>query len=82
MTFMENVRKDYKKYKNYFMFTITVAGGLGSIDGVMLATLLIGFLEVAVVTLVDPRLKSVVILTVGLLILIFRPRGFAGKRIG
>jgi branched-chain amino acid transport system permease protein len=64
------------------MFTITVAGGLGSIDGVMLATLLIGFLEVAVVTLVDPRLKSVVILTVGLLILIFRPRGFAGKRIG
>ena len=64
------------------MFTITVAGGLGSIDGVIIATLLIGILEVAVVTLIDPRLKSVVILLVGLLILIFRPKGFAGKRIG
>ena len=64
------------------MFTITVTGGLGSIDGVILATLLIGILEVAVVTLVDPRLRSVVILLVGLLILIFRPKGFAGKRIG
>jgi branched-chain amino acid transport system permease protein len=64
------------------MFTITVVGGLGSIDGVMLATLLVGVLEVAVVTLLDPRLKSVVILTVGILILIFRPKGFAGKRIG
>jgi branched-chain amino acid transport system permease protein len=64
------------------MFTITVAGGLGSIDGVIAATLLIGILEVAVVTLVDPRLRSVVILSVGLLILIFRPKGFAGKRIG
>jgi branched-subunit amino acid ABC-type transport system permease component len=55
---------------------------LGSIDGVILATLLIGILEVAVVTLVDPRLRSVIILLVGLLILIFRPKGFAGKRIG
>lgn len=64
------------------MFTITVAGGLGSIDGVILATLLIGILEVAVVTLIDPRLRSVIILLVGLLILIFKPRGFAGKRIG
>ncbi len=64
------------------MFTITVAGGLGSIDGVMLATLLIGILEVAVVTLLDPRLKSVVVLSVGIIILIFRPKGFAGKRIG
>ena len=64
------------------MFTITVTGGLGSIDGVILATLLIGILEVAVVTLIDPRLRSVVILLVGLLILIFRPKGFAGKRIG
>jgi branched-chain amino acid transport system permease protein len=64
------------------MFTITVTGGLGSIDGVILATLLIGILEVAVVTLVDPRLRSVVILLVGLLILIFKPKGFAGKRIG
>jgi len=64
------------------MFTITVAGGLGSIDGVIVATLLIGILEVAVVTLVDPRLRSVIILLVGLLILIFKPKGFAGKRIG
>lgn len=64
------------------MFTVTVAGGLGSIDGVMLATLLIGVLEVAVVTLIDPRLRGVIILAVGLIILIFRPKGFAGIRIG
>lgn len=64
------------------MFTITVVGGLGSIDGVILATLLIGVLEVFVVTFIDPRLRSVVILLVGVLILIFRPKGFRGKRIG
>ena len=64
------------------MFTITVAGGLGSIDGVMLATLLIGFLEVAAVTLIDPRLRGVIVLFVGIIILVFRPKGFAGIRIG
>lgn len=69
-------------YPLIIMFTITVAGGLGSIDGVILATLLIGFLEVAVVTLIDPRLRSVIILLVGLIILVFRPKGFAGIRIG
>jgi branched-chain amino acid transport system permease protein len=64
------------------MFTITVTGGLGSIDGVIFATLIIGVLEVAVVTIIDPRLKSVIILAVGIVILVFRPKGFAGIRVG
>jgi branched-chain amino acid transport system permease protein len=69
-------------YPLIIMFTITVAGGLGSIDGVMAATLVIGFLEVAVVILVDPRLRGVIILLVGIVILVFRPKGFAGIRVG
>lgn len=69
-------------YPLIIMFTITVAGGLGSIDGIMLATLLIGILEVAVVTLIDPRLRGVIILVVGIVILVFKPKGLAGIRIG
>jgi len=76
------VRSHMWSYPLIIMFTITVAGGLGSIDGVMLATLLIGFLEVAVVTFIDPRLRGVIVLLVGIIILIFKPKGFAGIRIG
>lgn len=69
-------------YPLIIMFTITVAGGLGSINGVMLATLLVGLLEVGVVTLIDPRLRGVIILALAVIILIFRPKGFAGIRVG
>jgi branched-chain amino acid transport system permease protein len=69
-------------YPMVIMFTITTVGGLGSIKGTMYATLLIGILEVAVVTWVDPRIRAFVLLGVAVAILIYRPKGISGIRIG
>lgn len=69
-------------YPLIIMFTITVVGGLGSINGIIWATLLIGFMEVFVVTYIDPRLRAFVILALAITILIYKPKGFAGIRIG
>jgi branched-chain amino acid transport system permease protein len=69
-------------YPMIIMFTITTLGGLGSIKGMMLATLLIGILEVAVVTWIDPRIRAFVLLGVAVAILIYRPKGIAGIRVG
>jgi branched-chain amino acid transport system permease protein len=69
-------------YPMIIMFTITTLGGLGSIKGIMYATLLIGVLEVGVVTFIDPRIRAFVLLGVAVAILIYRPRGIAGIRVG
>jgi len=69
-------------YPMIIMFTITTLGGLGSIKGIMYATLLVGLLEVGVVTFIDPRLREFIILGVAVVFLIYRPRGIAGARIG
>ena len=69
-------------YPMIIMFTITTLGGLGSIKGIMYATLLIGILEVGVVTLIDPRIRAFVLLGVAVAILIYRPKGIAGIRVG
>lgn len=69
-------------YPLVIMFTITTLGGLGSMKGMMYATLLIGILEVGVVTFIDPRIRAFVLLGVAVGILIYRPRGIAGIRIG
>jgi branched-chain amino acid transport system permease protein len=69
-------------YPLIIMFTITTVGGMGSIGGVIWATLLIGILEVLVVTFIDPRLRGFIILGIAIIILLFRPKGIAGVRIG
>ena len=69
-------------YPMIIMFTITTVGGLGSIKGMMYATLLIGIVEVGVVTFIDPRLRAFILLGLAVAILIYRPKGIAGMRIG
>ena len=69
-------------YPMIIMFTITTVGGLGSIKGMMYATLLIGVVEVGVVTFIDPRLRAFILLGLAVAILIYRPKGIAGTRIG
>ncbi len=69
-------------YPLVIMFTIATLGGLGSISGMMYATLFIGILEVGVVTFIDPRIRAFVLLGVAVAILIYRPRGISGTRIG
>jgi branched-chain amino acid transport system permease protein len=69
-------------YPLIIMFTITTLGGLGSVKGMIAATVLIGLLEVAVVTFIDPRLRAFLVLAVAIAILVYRPRGIAGVRVG
>ena len=59
-------------YPMIIMFTITTLGGLGSIKGIMYATLMIGVLEVGVVTFIDPRIRAFVLLGVAVAILIYQ----------
>jgi len=69
-------------YPMVIMFTIATVGGLGSVKGMMYATLLIGTIEVATVTYIDPRIRAFVLLGTALAFLIYRPKGISGLRIG
>ncbi len=70
-------------------FVIVVIGGMGSVKGALLASLLIGFvdtfgkvlhLEIAGVKLL-PELSSMTIYLLMAVVLLWRPEGFFGKRV-
>ncbi len=63
----------------WIAFVIVIVGGLGSIEGTIIAALLFGFIDSAVVTLIDPRIMILVDVSVALLVLAIRPRGFLGR---
>ena len=60
-------------------FAITVIGGLGSIPGAAIASLLVAFAE-ALVTSVMPELQPAVIYLVMIAVLLVRPEGLLGAR--
>jgi branched-chain amino acid transport system permease protein len=60
-------------------FIVVIVGGMGSIGGTMIASLMFGFLDSSVTTLFNPRLIVLVDIVVLLAILAFRPRGFFGR---
>lgn len=60
-------------------FIIVIVGGLGSIGGTVLASLMFGFLDSTISTLINPRIIVLVDVIVLLFILAFRPRGFFGR---
>lgn len=59
---------------------IVIMGGVGDIRGAILAAIVLGILETAVASLIDPGLTLAAAYLVFLLILLFRPQGFFGKR--
>jgi branched-subunit amino acid ABC-type transport system permease component len=63
----------------WIAFVIVIVGGLGSIEGTILAALLFGFLDSAVVTLIDPRIMILVDVSVALLVLAIKPKGLLGR---
>ncbi len=59
---------------------IVIMGGVGDIRGVILAAVILGVIETAVATLIDPGLTLVAAYLIFVLILLFRPQGLFGVR--
>jgi len=59
---------------------IVIMGGVGDIRGAIIAAVILGLVETAVATLVDPGLTLVAAYCIFLLVLLFRPQGLFGRR--
>jgi len=59
---------------------IVIMGGVGDIRGAILAAIILGVVETAVATLIDPGLTLAAAYFIFLLILLFRPQGLFGRR--
>ena len=59
---------------------IVIMGGVGDIRGSIIAAVILGLVETAVATLVDPGLTLVAAYAIFLLVLLFRPQGLFGRR--
>lgn len=58
---------------------IVIMGGVGDVRGTIVAALLLGIIETAVATLIDPGLTLAAAYILFLLVLLFRPQGLFGK---
>ncbi|MEW5913544.1 MAG: branched-chain amino acid ABC transporter permease [Thermodesulfobacteriota bacterium] len=63
-------------------FTIVILGGLGSIWGSILAAVILGFSETIVSFAISSRLTELVALAILFLVIILRPSGLMGSRVG
>ena len=59
---------------------IVIMGGVGDIRGAIVAAVILGVVETAVATLIDPGLTLAAAYFIFLLILLFRPQGLFGRR--
>lgn len=59
---------------------IVIMGGVGDIRGAIIAAVILGLVETAVATLIDPGLTLVAAYFIFLLVLLFRPQGLFGRR--
>ncbi len=59
---------------------IVIMGGVGDIRGAIIAAVILGLVETAVATLIDPGLTLASAYLIFLLVLLFRPQGLFGKR--
>jgi branched-subunit amino acid ABC-type transport system permease component len=60
-------------------FNVVIVGGLGSIPGAIVASLLFGFLDTAIITYIDQQLVIMIDVLIMLLVLAFRPQGILGR---
>ncbi len=58
---------------------IVIMGGVGDIRGAIIAAIILGIVETAVATLIDPGLTLVAAYFIFLLVLLFRPQGLFGR---
>lgn len=60
---------------------IVIMGGVGDIRGAVIAALILGLVETAVATMIDPGLTLVAAYAIFLTILLFRPQGLFGRKV-
>ena len=63
-------------------FVIVITGGLGSMPGALIGGVLIGVTEALAGLLFTPSAKSMFAFGILVLVLLFRPQGILGKRLG
>lgn len=63
-----------------YAIAVAILGGLGSTTGVILASIMLGYAQIATVKFVGPQYYMVVFLAVIILVLIIRPSGLLGKQ--
>ncbi len=63
------------------IFAVVVLGGIGSLEGTILAALLIGYMEVVISFAISSYFGEIVSVITILLVLTFRPSGILGKRV-
>jgi branched-chain amino acid transport system permease protein len=61
-------------------FAVVIIGGLGSIEGAIIAGMLLGLAETLVSVLISANYPDMVYLVAIILVLVLRPRGLMGKR--
>jgi|TARA_B110000259_G_C13992769_1_gene393192 branched-chain amino acid transport system permease protein len=59
---------------------IVIMGGVGEIRGCIVAAIILGVVETAVATLIDPGLTLAAAYLIFVLVLLFRPQGLFGRR--
>ncbi len=59
---------------------IVIMGGVGEIRGAIVAAVILGIVETAVATMIDPGLTLASAYAIFILILLFRPQGLFGRR--
>lgn len=62
------------------IFAVVVLGGMGSLEGTILAALLIGYTEVMISFAISSYFGEIVAVVIILMMLTFRPSGLLGKR--
>ncbi|CAI8236626.1 High-affinity branched-chain amino acid transport system permease protein LivH [marine metagenome] len=60
---------------------IVIMGGVGDIRGAIVAAVILGVVETAVATLLDPGLTLAAAYLIFLIVLLFRPQGLFGRRV-
>lgn len=61
------------------VFIIVIFGGVGSIQGVLLASIIFGFLHTVLTTLYDSTVATIVAALIMAVVLAFRPQGLLGR---
>jgi len=60
-------------------FSIVIVGGIGSIEGSIIAAYVVGMAETAMMMMISTRLRGVFSMAILIVILLARPKGFLGK---
>ena len=61
-------------------FIVIIVGGIGSIEGAVIASVLYTFFDTFVTTFVDGTIASILGLLIMMLVLVIRPTGIMGMR--